>query len=206
MDLFWDFDGTLFDTYPNMVTSFRQALKEVGHADVTEKTVYQVMRQASLGAAFKKFVPGGDDFKLRQAYRHYEKQRLASTQPFAGTLAICQTNVNRHGRNFLLTHRNAQARKLLDEHGFTPLFTGYVTSDNHFPRKPDPASLNYLIDQFRVNKKAAFMIGDRNLDILAAHRAGIKGVLFDPDATIQVTSSPDLQVTNFHDLYKLLWH
>ncbi|MBU7563262.1 HAD hydrolase-like protein [Pediococcus ethanolidurans] len=44
------------------------------------------------------------------------------------------------------------------------------------------------------------MIGDRNLDILAAHNAGIKGFLFDPDNTISVTSFPEKQIKSLNEL------
>lgn len=48
------------------------------------------------------------------------------------------------------------------------------------------------------------MVGDRNLDIEAGHNAGIAGYLFDIDQLIEVTSSPEVQVTDLNDLLTLV--
>lgn len=202
MDLFWDFDGTLFDTYPIMVESFEAALTANQVLHTTAVDLYQAMRRGSLGKTLAKYAHknGLDLANLKQDYAKYESEILGRAIPFSNAYEVCQKNVLWNGRNFLLTHRDDQAKKLLAMHGFGELFTGYVTGANQFPRKPNPASLNYLIKQFKVNKKTAIMIGDRNLDILAAHNAGIKGILFDPDHTIQVTSSPEKQIKYLAEL------
>lgn len=48
------------------------------------------------------------------------------------------------------------------------------------------------------------MIGDRNLDISAAHNAGIQGILFDPDNLIQVNSQPERKINNLSELSVLV--
>ena len=32
-DIIWDFDGTLFDTYPPMTEAFKRALNDLGYDD-----------------------------------------------------------------------------------------------------------------------------------------------------------------------------
>lgn len=202
MDLFWDFDGTLFDTYPIMVKSFEQALQLNGVRSSKTTELYRAMRQGSLGKTLEKYASENrlDLQGLKKDYSNCESQLLDQAKPFAGALAVCHKNISKHGRNFLLTHRDDQAKKLLKVHGFEHLFTGFITGSDHFARKPDPASLNYLLQKYKVDKKNAIMIGDRNLDILAAHNAGIKGFLFDPDNTISVTSFPEKQVKSLNKL------
>ncbi|GEL14459.1 HAD-IA family hydrolase [Pediococcus cellicola] len=201
MDLFWDFDGTLFDTYPVMVKSFQKTLTHFGVTNFNSIEIYQTMRQYSLGKAIDKYRPKQTSSSIfRTSYRRVEDQYLNQAKPFDNALKVCQRNVQASGRNFLLTHRNDQAKQLLDDYKFTSLFSGFVTENDHFPRKPDPASLVYLIQKFQVNKKAAIMIGDRNLDILAAHNAGIKGILFDPDNCVLVESAPERQIQQLSEL------
>ncbi|AMV61598.1 hydrolase, haloacid dehalogenase-like family [Pediococcus damnosus] len=208
MDLFWDFDGTLFDTYPIMVKSFKHALMTNGitvtNQDLHE--LYRQMRQESLGQTLKTVAAKNklNSEDLEQTYRSNEATLLANAQPFESAYDICQKNVQNHGRNFLLTHRDDQAKKLLQKHGFELLFSGAVTGANNFPRKPNPASLNFLIQKFQAEKKTAIMIGDRNLDISAAHNAGIQGILFDPDNLIQVNSQPERKINNLSELSVLV--
>ena len=58
-----------------------------------------------------------------------------------------------------------------------------------FPRKPDPTALNWLIDKHSIVKENALMIGDRDIDIIAAHNAGIAGCLFDEGGYFENTNA-----------------
>ncbi len=72
------------------------------------------------------------------------------------------------GRHFILTHRLTESTwGLLKEHRLAHLIEEVVGIDQDFPRKPDPASLNYLIDTFHLERTDTMMIGDRRLDIEA---------------------------------------
>lgn len=69
--LFWDFDGTLFDTYPKMVTAFAQALGdlEIDDVEIDKVQIYTIMRQHDVGTAIRKFSAfyGIDEKKAAQA-------------------------------------------------------------------------------------------------------------------------------------------
>ncbi|GAC45128.1 HAD-IA family hydrolase [Pediococcus acidilactici] len=198
MDIFYDFDGTLFNTYPVMVAAFVDAAQQAG-VTVNPHLVYEQMRQHSLGFAIKTTAKanGLDTNQFKRVFREIETPRLIEAQPFSDVKELLAQITAQGGHNFLLTHRNQAAIDLLQKYGLRDYFTDFVTGDQDFPRKPNPASLNYLITKHHVNQKAAYMIGDRNLDIDAAHHAAIKGILFDPDQLIDVTSAPEFTTTNF---------
>ncbi|TLQ04936.1 HAD family hydrolase [Pediococcus stilesii] len=205
MDIFYDFDGTLFDTYPAMVEAFA-TMASTFDVRVDEKQVYRQMRQGSLGHALKIFSKenGVDQVIVEKTFRHHESEILVKSRPFAYVDELLSRVKQTGGRNYLLTHRNQAAIELLDQFRLKELFTDFVTGDMTFPRKPDPASLDYLIRRNDVDKKTAYMIGDRNLDIDAAHNAGIKGILFDPDQIIEVSSHPEFEATTFLEITNYL--
>ena len=80
-------------------------------------------------------------------------------------------------------------------------FTDIVAADDDFPRKPDPSALLYLIQRHNIEPHSAIVVGDRELDILAGQRAGLKTCLFRGSFS---DLSPDLRIESYQELLKLL--
>lgn len=204
LQLFWDFDGTLVNTYPGMVDAFGEALMAAGVNDfeIDELAIYKAMRQHSLGTALQQF---SAEFamsrdRLNTLYQRFAAPKLTVAQPFEGAADLLRAVVAAGGRNFLLTHRDTGALDRLEALDLRELFSGAVTAADDYPRKPDPASLNALAAQYAVDPHTAIMIGDRNLDVQAGHRAGMAGALFDPEHLIVDESQPEIRVTRLADL------
>ena len=63
-----------------------------------------------------------------------------------------------------------------------------------FPKKPDPAALNYLIQKHGLDKNNAFYVGDRTLDIACANNAGIKSIFYIPDDSYAVPNGKETYI------------
>ena len=79
------------------------------------------------------------------------------------------------------THRDDLAIKLLTKQQVQLYFTRIITSTSAFARKPDPAALNYLVQNYNLNRAATAMIGDRSLDVQAGQNAKLTTIYFDVD-------------------------
>lgn len=206
-NLIWDFDGTLFDTYPFMVTSFSKALQahKIDEIEIDPDAIYEQMRVYSLRSAITKYSArfGLDQAELLKTYQSFEKDEVQLAKPFTGVKANLQKIIDNGGQNALLTHRNQQALSLLERFDLTQFFTGFVTSDNHFKRKPDPESLNYLIEKLDLKRNETAMVGDRELDVQAGNHAAIKTILFDPDYLIEI-ENVDNVIHNYQALLPLI--
>lgn len=204
-DYFWDFDGTLFDTYPTMVEAFVKVFGD-NQIKVDKKEVYEIMRRYSVGEAINWYSKDTklDKKVLRRHFDEEDAQLLDRVSSFENVEILLEKIVKNGGRNFLLTHRDESSMKVLKRDKIDKYFTDYVTAKNKFPRKPNPESLNYLIEKNQVNRKKAVMIGDRNLDIQAGHNAQIAGILFDPDNIVDASSNPELQIANYRVLLNKL--
>lgn len=202
--LFWDFDGTLVNTYPGMVQAFGDSLIACGVNDfeIDEEEIYRTMRQHSLGRAYQRFTAEFqvDRDRLTKIYEQLAAPLLAQTAAFVGAADLLAAVTAAGGRNFLLTHRDHRALDRLAALDLAQYFSGAVTKDDDYPRKPDPTSLLALCRQYAVDKRTAIMIGDRNLDVAAGHRAGMAGALFDPEHLIVDESQPEVRVTRLADL------
>lgn len=197
---FWDLDGTLYDTYPQMVNAFAKTLSHF-KVEPEQTTIYNMMRQTNLGATFDYY---SDQTEIKcsdlEAIYYPLEKRLQQPQLFPGVRELLQRIVQNGGHNYLLTHRNNSAMEFITQDGIKQLFTDFVTAAQPFPRKPDPTSLNYLINKYKVERAHAVMVGDRNLDIEAGHNAGIAGILFDPDDLIEASVSPERRIKEFNVL------
>lgn len=207
INLIWDFDGTLFDTYPYMVTAFVKALEEnkIESFEIDAYDIYQQMRRFSLDSAIKKASATFkiDSGKLSHDYKLIEKDEVELAKPFANVAEVLKFITTAGGSNYLLTHRDDQAISLLEQAGLKKYFSKIVTKNNHFARKPDPESLNYLINTGNFKRIDTFMIGDRSLDVQAGNNANVNTILFDPDYLLDENNS-DLVVRSYDELLKYL--
>ncbi|GAY73095.1 HAD-IA family hydrolase [Lentilactobacillus kosonis] len=203
-NLIWDFDGTLFDTYPQMVQAFTKALNDldIDSVEIDEHDIYVVMRQHSVGAALKKYAAfyGINESELAEINAQYQAEMVTASKPFIGSKELLDFALDHDGGNYLVTHRNEQAKTLLANYGLLDKFSGFVTSANDFPRKPKPDSLNWLKQTYDLVSNQTMMIGDRQLDVEAGNNANVNTALFDVDHTILHTGNPDIRVTSLPEL------
>ena len=171
---FWDFDGTLYNSYPGMVRAFVETLK-TQEIELDSKEVYKIMREASVRKAFKLYGENLDIPKLRQMYHSFEEQYQDKMRLFDGAADVCRKIKENGGRNFLLTHRDSSALNILKR---------------------------YLVNKYNLKVEKSVMVGDRELDIAAGHNAGMSGILFDPDKLLHQDYNADRLVYSLSDILK----
>ena len=202
--LIWDAGGTLFDTYPALVTACQSVLKLRG-IEVEDGWLMQLFRRMTSYAVSTLSETFNLDRKdLEQSVRHAYAQVPPSKQPpFPGVLSVCQAIREVGGYNFIVTHRDWQSlRPLLDHYRMRDLFVHWITADDSFPRKPDPASIRALLKRYQLNVQECLVIGDREIDMIAARRAGVSSCFF-AGRRDQLGVSADLIIQDYYAL--LTW-
>lgn len=202
-NIIWDFDGTLFDTYPGLVDSFKRALSDNG-IEVSEGEIIKHMKISMTMAVnyFKEKYTLSDEFIERFIYydKNYEIDKVLLF-PFAKE--ICSAVNNNGGRNFILTHRGSSTFKFLKHHGMTDYFEEIVTQQNGFKRKPDPEAFLYFTKKYKINNDTVLAIGDRECDILGAKNANITTCLYNTNR-IESIEKPDFSINSLLELYSIL--
>ena len=200
--IIWDFDGTLFDTYPVMARAFTETMNEAGYpADYRE--VYDLMKIA-ISETVKKFqAEYGFGQEVLDAYRARRIElELAGARPFPGVEEVLARVIAAGGDNFICTHRGDSIYELLRQGGVEGYFKEITTSAHHFARKPSPEAVQYLLDKHGMDPAETLMIGDRPLDVEAGQNAGTAGCFFDPDG---VTYAPaQHQITDIRQLFDVI--
>ena len=203
MELIWDFDGTLFDTYPLMVDSLRRAMLEEGH-DVPVQDIRARMA-VTLGDAvahYKRTLGITDETMERYRRIMYGRGRRAA-QPFAGAEDVCARVCREGGHNHLCTHRGVTARQYMEAWGLDRYFEVYVTDEDGLPRKPAPDMVRRVLEKTGLPATEFLMVGDRELDILAAQAAGVRGCLF-TQGRENVETAAEFTVMRLEDLFDII--
>ncbi|HOU14325.1 MAG TPA: HAD-IA family hydrolase [Anaerolineae bacterium] len=197
--LIWDAGGTLFDTYPAVVEACRVALNGFGK-DAPSEWVLALCKQTTshgIHTLADMFSLNEETFQqhFKQSYEDIGEQYQP---PFPGVEDVCRYICEIGGQNFIVTHRpRASLQTLLAVHGMTHYFTDFIAQEDPYPRKPDPAAINALIERHALDRVQCLVIGDRELDIVAGQRAGVRTCLF--GAAVSAVQ-PDLIIEDFATL------
>lgn len=171
----WDFDGTLFDTYPHVAAAFGKIMDRDGIA-YDRGELFECLF-VSFKTAREKY--GLTDEQYMDILRTEESFSLAPyPAPFSGTAAVLRAICESGGKNYICTHRNRLTWTHLRLWGLDKYFEGGVDSSMHFPMKPSPDSVEHICKVYGIDKQTAVMIGDREIDVLAGVNAGCSGCLF----------------------------
>ncbi len=177
---FWDFDGTLYDTYPRVVRAFQKGLRARGIGVSDEKVLSLV--KIGLGTAARHFEEGRLEKELMASYiEHAEDEGPDGLLPYPGAGDMLREVIRQGGKNYLYTHRDRTSVVGLELKGLWPLFTDAVTAEDGFPHKPEPDALLHLLDKHGLKPEDCVMVGDRPIDLNAATNAGMDSILFDAD-------------------------
>lgn len=201
-NLIWDAGGTLFDSYPAVVTACRAALADF---DTTVPVIWLMdLFRTSTSHAMATLAEtyGLDAARLEDRYRAAYRMIDPELQPpFPHVRETCAYLCERGGNNFIVTHRGRTSLDpLLVAHDMGQFFTDIITKEDPYPRKPDPTSLLAIVERHRLDAARCLAIGDREIDIIAANRAGMRSCFFGRETH---ETPADLEIHDFEQL--LLW-
>lgn len=182
---FWDFDGTIFDSYPHTCAVFWKVL---GEESLQERfTQEEVMRYLLVTFAEARRVTGisEEGYKrfLEITHRIGDEETEPKVYPFPDCERVLKAVVNAGGKNYIYTHRNETVHWYLEKFGVAKYFCDHVIENDGFPSKPAPDALLALMARNQLDPKECIMVGDREIDGLAGKNAGMAGALVNyPDA------------------------
>lgn len=179
-NLIWDFDGTLFDSYPHVTEAYYKALLDFGR-EVDREEILKHLK-VSFTNAHEQL---GSSPELIKHFKEYEADMDMEPVVFAydGIVDLIRDSHAAGVRHFVFTHRDKTSLEYLNRDGILECFTGWVTKSDRdkgiFVRKPKSDSIEYLIKTFDIDPDDCAMVGDREIDILSGKGAGTHGILFD---------------------------
>lgn len=168
----FDLDGTLIDSAPAILASFREVFTAAG------LTPARVIDESIIGPPLKEtlaLISGSQDAALlaELAARFagiYDTTGLLATEAYAGVDALLRELAGLGLTLSIATNKRIfPTRKILEHLGWSALFRHVYALDLFEPRLPDKATMiqRLLVDQ-RIPRQQAVYVGDREEDGLAA--------------------------------------
>ncbi|HSW99316.1 MAG TPA: HAD family hydrolase [Candidatus Saccharimonadales bacterium] len=178
---FFDWDGTLAQTFRVWMGITRKTLTDYGLEATDKEIVRNLFGRAPLGLP-EYGVPKVD---LPQIFAEWDKSAQAGmpTVPlYPGAKAVLD-GLTRRGKHMALITSTVRptVELTLKLHGLEQTFAFLVTGSDVTAHKPDPEGILYALDKLGVAKGRAVMLGDSEKDIRAANNAGIDSILYFPD-------------------------
>ena len=202
-NIIWDVDGTLFDTYPAMARAFRLALNDLdtdSPLDWIEGLARGSMDECVRALSAEHGLSA--DQVTAGFSAHYAATKAGDEPPFPGVLQICEHVCRIGGKNLIVTHRSRRGtERLLAGNKMQQYFAGWLTADDGYPRKPDPAAFNAALQLHQLRRDETLAVGDRDLDIQAGRAADLFTVRF---GTAAADASADLTIQDYSALQAVL--
>lgn len=197
-NVIWDFDGTLFDSYPAMVESFHLALKEFNIDENLEliESLMKISVSTATDYIIKKYNCSSFISRFNEIRKNIENDKCV---PYPDTYKTCEAIVKQGGKNFIFTHRGLSTIELLRKYNLDTFFTECITKENGFDRKPSPDGIEYLVTKYKLDQSETIMVGDRELDILSGFNAGINTCFYNNENKPPI-SIATLTITNLFDI------
>lgn len=199
----WDFDGTLADTYPNLIRYLTLALADFG-VSAPPVEIHEKM-MVTVGYAIEWYTESYNLPQLSEQYNyHYGNGKNDPASAFPGVANVLE-HIQKTGRhNYIFTNRGESVYPLLEQMNLQNYFTEIVYRGHpEFEYKPSPRAILYLMEKYGCTAEDAAMVGDRECDLESGYNAGCKTVHL---LTPSVPQYPkcDFRISNFREMLDAL--
>ena len=175
--LLFDLDGTLLDTIADIAAALNRALALFGYPTYS---VAEVVRMLGNGTAslLRRALPGGEEdphyAEVLSEYKTYYAAHTAdATVPYDGILPLLDRLFAAGFRMGIVSNKFDSAVKDLAERFFGERFHVAIGESKDVPRKPAPDGVRLAASMLGDAGQDALLIGDSEVDIETARRAGI---------------------------------
>lgn len=185
MNILWDFDGTLFDTYP----AYTMMLSEILGDSVEKQEIYKNLKISYSHAIQYYNISCEQEEKIKVLKEKFTPKDM---KPFAGVEEVLKFA----NKNVIMTHKHrAGVMDILKYYGWEKYFVDMVTIDDGFPRKPNSLAYNHLHKKHNID----LAIGDRELDLLPAKELGISTCMFQGNCDVA-----DYSLSHYSEFFKIV--
>ncbi|EOO38683.1 HAD family hydrolase [Bacillus mycoides] len=185
MNILWDFDGTLFNTYP----AYTMMLSEILGDAVDKQEIYKNLKISYSHAIQYYNISNEQEEQIKVLKKQFTPKDM---KPFEGVEEILKFA----HKNVIMTHKHRTGvMEILKYYGWDKYFVDMVTIDDGFPRKPNSLAYDHLHKKHNID----LAIGDRELDLLPAKELGISTCIFQDKCDVA-----DYSLSHYSEFFKVV--
>ena len=175
--VFFDLDGTLVDSAPDLIAAVRALCDELGAPPPDADAVREVV-SAGGRAMLRRGLPGADNAMIDQWLPRfldlYSVNMVEHTRLYAGMGAVLDAFDARGIAWGVVTNKAGWlARPMLEQLGLSGRCAAVVTGDCLSVRKPDPAPVLRACEIAGIDPAQSAFVGDDIRDVQAGRAAGL---------------------------------
>lgn len=209
--IFFDLDGTLFDTRRDLAGTVNHTRRDLGLVDLPVDTVLGFVGYGARYLLTKSILEERGDLDFDAVWKifrsHYAEHCCETLTPYpemfetleAFRAAGWKLGVNTSKPNFAV-------KAIFEKFGLTELFgSAVIAGGDGFALKPNPESLRVCAE--RLDHRLSpddWMVGDSHADIRCAMNAGIKGAFCTFGFGNLADAIPTLTISSFGELKTIL--
>ena len=210
--IIFDLDGTLIHSIPDMCVAMNKTLEYFELREISEEKLQEFVGEGMLKLSENVLKSLGADLNLIDNFfsmyrKEYFEKPYDLTTLMPGVKDILKYLSYKKVRiNICTNKRQKVADKILKLMNLSNNFDFIVGAKENVPLKPHRQMIDYICNQYNSNVNKFIMVGDTNVDILAAKNAGIISVIVDGGYTNKDCKSlgADFYLNNMSELKYVL--
>lgn len=203
----FDFDGTVMNTEPAILASFRHLFETYRTVDEFTPQLQVEVLGPSLQTEIPKLFPNEDANILIPEYIEYQKtQARRLIHPFDGAKELLlYLKAHNVPSGIFTTRLHESLDEILEEQGMKDMFSVLIGRDDVEKEKPDPEGI--LKAMKILGTDTCVYTGDSAMDVLAGKASGsftIGIVTNEGKRSAIVNAGPDAVITHLDEIYGLI--
>ena len=177
--IFFDLDGTLFDSAPELSFATNQMLKDIDLQELESDVIKSFIGKGADNLVRKSISYSSKQYsevlfkKARKLFDKYYILNAAQSLPYDGVEeALMKLKKKKISLACVTNKPEIYTHAILEESGLISYLDLIVAGDTVSRKKPDPMPLQYSCDKLELEPKQVIMVGDSCNDIEAGFSAG----------------------------------
>jgi phosphoglycolate phosphatase len=208
--IFFDWDGTLVDSLPALLTFYNHVFDKFGHPRIDLEQAKKTIRR-SAREVFPEIFGDKSDEAFAVYFDFVEKTHLNHVTPFANSFSFLQTLWDmKIPLGIVSNKRHKFLLREIDHLGWDKYLTSNIGAGEAAKDKPAPDSLLMAAQKMGLNPELheIWYVGDTETDMMAAIAAGFQPIFIEHGlgtrANCEEHSLTPYFVNNFSDLIALV--
>ena len=219
--LIFDLDGTLIDSREDLANSINAMLIHFGKKELPHEVIASYIGDGAPMLVRRSLGDPDDENFVQDAVLYfmswYREHKLDNTYVYDGVKeALDAIQKSRDGSSgqgnqalkmaVLSNKPVGPSRAIVEALGLGPYFFQVYGGNSFHTKKPDPAGVQALLEEARVEAEETVIIGDSDIDVLTARNSGIYsvGVTYGLAPHTLEDAPPDVLIDKPHELALVL--